>query len=240
MRSGFTLTATLLFAAACSVSLGGELLEERTESFTVGPGGRLLIHNVNGSVRIEPWDGESVEVTRSVFGNPAQGIPEGFETEVSSTPSSLEFRVRYPRSAGSVSAGFLVKVPRDLSLVAQIELTNGSITVIGPHTVDLETSNGSVTVEGATGGPGVSTTNGNITASFAGVTPDMAVGTVNGSVHIALPDGAAFTASTVNGSVSVEGFQVSSSSRTSAEVRGDPSVEISTVNGSVTVSLDRD
>lgn len=237
MRSGIALTATLLFAAACSLSLGGELLEERTESFTVEPGGRLFIDNANGNVRVEPWDGASVEVTLSVFGNPARGIPEGFEAEASSTPTSLEYRVRYPRGTSNVSAGFLVRVPRELSLITGIELTNGNITVIGPHMVDLETSNGNITVEGAAGGPGARTTNGSITASFIGITEGLTLETVNGSVRASFPADAAFSAETVNGTVTVEGFTATTSSRTGVSIVGEPSAKIGTVNGNITVGV---
>ena len=224
-----------LFAAACSVSLGGELLEERTESFSLQQGARLSIQNVNGNVRIDPWDGSDVEVTLSIFGNTAQGIPEGFSTEVSSTPSSLEYRVRYPEGISNMSAAFLIRVPLELALRTDVEITNGNISVLGPHTVNLETTNGNISVEGAAGGAGAETTNGNITATFAGVTEGMALATVNGNIRVVLPGETGFTAETVNGRVGSTGFSVESSSRTGVTVSGPGGVKLGTVNGNVTV-----
>ncbi|MFO7626808.1 MAG: DUF4097 family beta strand repeat-containing protein [Candidatus Fermentibacteraceae bacterium] len=237
MRSGAILAAMLLSWAACSITMGDDLLEERTESYSIEQGGNLSIRNVNGNVSIEPWDGPVVEVTLAIRGNSEMGIPEGFEATAAATPSSLSYEVEYPRGPNIVSVSFIVRVPRELSLKADVELVNGSITAVGPHFVNLETSNGSITVEGAAGGDGAGTTNGNITASFIGFAGGMTLETVNGSIRATLPADAAFSAVTVNGNVTVEGFNTTTSSRTGVTVRGEPSAEIGTVNGNITVGV---
>jgi len=237
MRSGVVLAATLLSWAACSFTMGDDLLEERTETFTLEQGGSLVIRNLNGSVGIEPWDGSVVEVTLAIRGNAGTGIPEGFSARAVSTPSSLVYDVEYPRGQSNMSVSFRVRVPSDLSLNASVEVTNGSITSAGPHFIDFETGNGSITVEGAAGGPGAETTNGSITASFIGLSGGMKLETVNGSIHALLPADAAFSAETVNGNVTVEGFDTTTSSRTGATVQGEPSSEIGTVNGNITVGV---
>lgn len=237
MRTGTALAATLLCWAACSFTLGDDLLEERTETFSLEQGGTLSIRNINGSVTIEPWDGSVVEATLAIRGNAATGIPEGFSVRAAATSASLSYNVEYPRGAAAVSVDFIIRVPRDLSLLADIGITNGNITVVGPHEVDLETSNGSITIDGSHGGEGAGTTNGNITASFTALSDGLSLETVNGSIRASLPSDAAFSAETVNGSVSVEGFATSGSSRTEAVVHGEPSAKLETVNGSITVNV---
>jgi hypothetical protein len=237
MRSGVLLAATLLSWAACSITMGDDLLEERTETFSLEQGGNLTIRNVNGNVSIEPWDGSVVEVTLAIRGNASRGIPEGFDATAAATASSLTYDVEYPVGPSMVSVSFIIRVPRELNLIADVELTNGSISVIGPHLVDLGTDNGSITIEGAAGGDGAETTNGNITASFTGFTDGMTLETVNGSVRATLPADAAFSAETVNGTVTVEGFNTTTSSRTGVTVQGEPAAEIGTVNGNITVGV---
>jgi len=237
MRSGVILAATLLSWAACSFTMGDDLLEERKETFSLEQGGSLLIRNLNGSVSIEPWDGSVVEVTLTIRGNAGTGIPEGFSARAVSTPASLVYDVEYPRGQTNMSVSFRIRVPSELSLNTAVEITNGSISAAGPHFVNLETSNGSITVEGAAGGLGAETTNGGITASFISLSRGMKLETVNGSIQALLPAGAAFTAETVNGNVTVEGFNTTTSSRTGATVQGEPSSEIGTVNGNITVGV---
>lgn len=237
MRSGVLLAATLLSWAACSITMGDDLLEERTETFSLEQGGNLTIRNVNGNVSIEPWDGPVVEVTLAIRGNASRGIPEGFDATAATTASSLTYEVEYPVGPSTVSVSFIIRVPRELNLIVDVELTNGSINVIGPHLVDLETSNGNISVEGATGGNGAETTNGNITASFTRFSEGMALETVNGNVRATLPADAAFSAKTVNGTVTVEGFNTTTSTRTGVTVQGEPAAEIGTVNGNITVGV---
>ncbi len=237
MRPGVVLAATLLSWAACSITMGDDLLEERTESFSLEQGGNLSIRNANGNVNIEPWDGSVVEVVLAIRGNAGMGIPEGLETRAVATPSSLTYEVEYPRGPCMVSVSFIIRVPRELSLNADVELVNGNITTVGPHFVNLGTSNGSITVEGAAGGDGAETTNGNITASFTGFSSGMTLETVNGSIRASLPADAAFSAETVNGNVTVEGFNTTASSRTGVTVQGEPAAEIGTVNGNITVDV---
>jgi DUF4097 and DUF4098 domain-containing protein YvlB len=237
MRSGVVLAATLLSWAACSITLGDDLLEERTETFSLEQGGSLSIRNVNGNLSIEPWDGSVVEVKMAIRGNANQGIPDGFSARAAATPSSLVYDVEYPRGSNNMSVSFVIRVPSEISLETDVELTNGNITAIGPHIVNLETSNGNISIDGAAGGEGAETTNGNITASFVGFTDGMRLETVNGSVRASLPADAAFSAETVNGSVTIEGFSTTTSSRTGVTVRGEPSAKIGTVNGNITVGV---
>lgn len=237
MKPGLVPAAILLGWAACSFTLGDDLLEERTETFQLEQGATLSIRNINGSVTIEPWDGQLVEATLVIRGNAATGIPDGFSARASSTPSSLVYNVEYPRGSNAMSVNFTIRVPRELSLSTDVEIANGNITVSGPHSVNLETVNGNISIEGAMGGEGAEGANGNITASFAALSNGSSLETVNGSISALLPRDAAFSAETVNGTVTVDGFETTSSSRTSAVVRGEPSTEMETVNGNITVGV---
>lgn len=80
-------------------------------------------------------------------------------------------------------------------------------------------------------------TNGSITASFIGFAYGMTLETVNGSIRASLPADAAFSAETVNGTVTVVGFNTTTSSRTGVTVRGEPAAKIGTVNGNITVGV---
>lgn len=225
----------VLLAGACTVSLGGTLLEERTETYTLGADAALRIRNVNGNVSVEPWDGAQVEVTLSIYGNASLGVPEGFSLSAVSTPDSLAYTVELPSGHAGMSVSFLVRVPRGHTLDVQVESVNGNVAVEGPHRVGARTTNGGITVTGAIGGSGARTTNGSIHAEFHALQDGMTLKTVNGGIHALLPREAGFTAETVHGTVRVTGFSPEHADRTSASVPGAPSAEMDTVNGNVTV-----
>ncbi len=235
MKSGLLLGMTLFLWASCSMTLGDDLLEERHESRLLREGARLSIGNLNGDVTIMPWDGDQVSVTMSIYGSASRGIPEGFSVETAFTESSLTYQVRYPSGVINMSVKFMILVPEGLSLQTEVETSNGNISVEGPHTVALETANGNISVEGAVGGEGAETVNGNISASFSSVTDGMNLETVNGGIHATIPGEAGFSAETVNGSVTFQGFSPSSSRRTSVRADGAMTVEMETVNGNITV-----
>ncbi len=234
MKPGMFVFGTLLFWSACSITLGDDLLEERTERYALGPGSSLEIENVNGDVSIESWNGSDVEVTLSIYGDSSRGIPDGFAIEVSPGTESLAYEVRYP-DGENMSVRFLVRVPEGLSLDAHVEVVNGGISIAGPHMVDVEAVNGTISIEGATGGAGAETTNGNITASFRSVSAGMELSSVNGSIRAAIPETVGFTAETVNGSVETVGITTTSSTGISVTAGGDSPLAIETVNGSITV-----
>lgn len=238
MRAIVVFASVLFFTGACSISFGGALLEERTETHILSLGSLLQIRNPNGNVTVEPWEGDQVQVVLSIYGNASAGIPSGFAIETESADESLEYRVSHPRTGSAVSVNFLVRVPRDLRLRLEVEVANGSISSSGPHSVDLRTVNGGITIEGASGGRGAETTNGNINASFTEIQDGMALRSVNGGVHAVLPEDAGFSAETVNGTVRIEGFSPDRSERTYASVSGAAVAELGTVNGNVTVKGD--
>lgn len=90
---------------------------------------------------------------------------------------------------------------------------NGDVEIIGVvGSLELQTTNGEIRLTGIQGSAVAETTNGGITAGFASVSERGTVdlGTTNGNVEVTFPANlrAGFEATTTNGRVSVNGFEI--------------------------------
>lgn len=187
---------------------------ERT--LDVDPRGRIDIETVNGSVEIESWNRNEVEIVavkearasnsetaRELLAETKIVIDEG---------DGLEIRVDRPRGGfgrrGNISVSFTLRVPNEAAIVA--ESTNGNVRIEGlVGSADVNTTNGSVgldeiggdiqviTTNGSVRAMGVRgrfegrTTNGSITAELLAdsLDEDMRLTTTNGSINLTLSSG---------------------------------------------------
>jgi hypothetical protein len=183
---------------------------EFAQTYPLRSGGSLELNNVNGTVRIEAWDKDVVEV-RAVKTTPEkESNLDRVSIDVDSRPDGgLSISTRYPQEEGvEVAVDYTVHVPRRAQ-VTHVNTVNGSLSVTDLDSVgDLHTVNGNIEVFEGSGNVHAHTTNGNVylelkrPADSKGALAE----TTNGSVLLAVPADlpANLEAHCMNGSFSSE------------------------------------
>ncbi|MFC1477259.1 DUF4097 domain-containing protein [candidate division KSB1 bacterium] len=139
------------------------LEDELHQSYPFQKNGILSVENVNGSIIIESWDKDEVDI--EVIEHERNGGYD-IEIEVLTGPDKISIFTHHPKTRlfrdRSSSANYTIKVPREIELSA--ESTNGKIEIRNTRgAVNAETTNGSVSVYYVEGDTEVKTTNGKIT-----------------------------------------------------------------------------
>jgi hypothetical protein len=204
LPAAIALAALLTATAACDVSVGeggfsmdlarANAKDTWTRSYTLEPGGRLELINVNGRINATPADGETVELVaeRTAKGSTdeaAKALLEKIEMREEVGPARVRVEVRAPRSfgMGGHEIVWTIKVPR------------GAV-------VDLRTTNGRVNVKGLSGEVHASTVNGGVEGEALDAS-NVEASTVNGGVRVeltkALPADGSVSLEAVNGGVSL-------------------------------------
>ncbi len=221
----FTLFSAALFLMACATASTRTYSKTEVKTFDISPDGKVVIGNVNGSVKVETWDKNQVmlEATKTVRADDQEEADEYFgrlRIEIDHEKDYLEIRTHYPHDGwggfwswlfhgGSRYGGveYVLKVPKTITLDAGT--TNGNVEVndvIGG--VRGSSTNGQVNMEGVGGPVEGSTTNGNVNVTISsGVEfESIRLSTTNGSIELNCPENinADVSAHTTNGSVSSE------------------------------------
>ena len=214
------IAALLTLAAA---ALHAETLSQTIDkTFDVRPGATFALDNVNGHVNVTSWDQPRVRVhavkTVSRSDDPRSAL-NALQVQITPHDGGVTVHTVYP-SHGSV--GFLdfltgnwsdakveydITVPRSMSL--DVDTTNGAIEVNGVSgMLKVETTNGHIRLDRCAGNVDASTTNGRITAELLSV--DRArtnrLETTNGKIVLTVPSSLAaeIDAGTTNGSIDSE------------------------------------
>jgi DUF4097 and DUF4098 domain-containing protein YvlB len=207
--------------------------------------GSFELNNVNGTVRIEGWDKDEVEV-RAVKTTPdKQSLLDLVGIDIDTTPNGLSVSTRYPQQEGvEVAVDYIIHVPRHAQL-SHVSNINGTLRVFGSESLgDLHTVNGNIEVYESSGDLHAHTTNGNIYAELKHATDAKGASaeTTNGSVLLAVPvDLAAdLDARCMNGSFSSELPMVMKGAAQPRTVhgqlgRGGAPIHLGTVNGTIRV-----
>jgi hypothetical protein len=262
------MVALLVGATACSQAIMGSSVEERVEKRIPLPkGGSFSLENVNGAVTVDLGpEGEvylvAEKTVKAVDEAKAKDYLGKMEVTVNTQGNEVKVETVYPKSSKSIfsmgcsgSVAYTVKVPPGTAL--KLTTVNGSMNMNVPGSeAACETTNGSVNVEAAgrlsaTTVNGkvrfsadeveeVCTTNGGIEGEILSQKPGKGhVETVNGSIALKVPAGAAFTleAENVNGSVrsTISGLTTSKHSIRGDVNGGGATLSVETVNGSVEV-----
>ena len=168
--------------------------EAFSESFKLSSGGHFQLDNVNGSVQIEGWDKDEVEV-RAVKSSLADARQlDEVKIEVESHPGTVAVHTRYPATeSAEVAVEYHIHVP-NRTLLAGVTTVNGSLRVRGVSGGgDLKSVNGNVEVTDSSGRFNAKTTNGDLKLELRRLNNDaapMSLETVNGSVELGLPSNA--------------------------------------------------
>lgn len=239
-RNRIAVSLTLLALVAAVPALAGTPINETKSASAAGT---VTIDNLIGSITVEGWDRNEIQLTGSL----GEG-PERLEFEVKG--DRAEIKVIWPeRGVGYIDhddedTDLNLKVPMRSSVNAsgvntEIEITgiggdvdaetvNGSIEIGGsPESVDAETVNGGIKIDASTGEVSAETVNGTIRVT--GAEGELEASTVNGTIEISGGPFESCDLSTVSGSLSFRG-----------ELTGNDEFSFETHSGEVEIYLPAD
>jgi hypothetical protein len=188
--SRYSLVGLLLSLALLTPNCFGGVTREITRTYPLNADGSFALNNVNGTVRIEAWDKDEVEV-RAVKSTPDQeSLLDMVAIDVDSKPEALTISTRYPQEEGvEVAVDYTIHVPRRAQL-NHVTNVNGTLRVVSSESVgELHTVNGNIEVYEGGGNVRAHTTNGNVYLELkrAGDSRGASAETTNGSVLLAVP-----------------------------------------------------
>ncbi|WP_411968244.1 DUF4097 family beta strand repeat-containing protein [Haloferax sp. YSSS75] len=262
-RRTFLRGGTVLGIAALAGCAAPSIETREEETRVVSPTGfdSLEVRNINGSVIVESWDGEDIQlqiVKRGFFTDDL----ESAEVDVSGDDTLTIARIVRGEEPGLVIVELTVRVPASFPVThvssstgfvdvrgtvgdLEVRTTNGKLEVRRiDGFVSLATTNGKITALELGGVDDVRTTNGSIDVDVRAIRGETRIETTNGRIHAAVADtvGAALVAQTSTGSVDVSGLSLSDASVSRTRVTGTlgdggPSLTVSTTNGDIDLSL---
>jgi Putative adhesin len=191
-NTAFTSLCLLLGLLCCSWP-GFAANQIFVKTYPLISGGNFQLENVNGSIRVEGWERDEVEV-RAVKSSLSDARDlERVKIEVCSAPNQVAVHTRYPEGPGvEVAVEYIVHVPFRV-LLGSIGTVNGSVVVRGVNGGgELRSVNGNVEVFDSSGRFSAKTTNGDLHLELRRLVDGgpMNIETVNGSVFLGLPSDA--------------------------------------------------
>jgi hypothetical protein len=210
VRSVVRLSALALAAAFCAaVPASFGVTREFTQTYPLNAAGTVELNNVNGTVRIEGWDKNQVEVRATKTTPDRESNLDLVAIDVDARPDALSITTRYPQEEGvEVAVDYTIHVPKHAQLT-HVTNVNGTVRIIDLFAVgDLHTVNGNIEIYEGGGDVHAHTTNGNVYLELKH--PSAAKGalaeTTNGSVMLAIPSDiqADLEARCMNGNFSTE------------------------------------
>src|SRR6202034_1815830 len=254
-RSAFVLTfcAMLISAQAAHASdHHGAYTEEFHHTYTLTPGGRVELDNINGDVHISTWDQNEVKVDAVKYADRKDRLDEA-RIEIDSGKDYLSIRTKYPDHDLTFTWGshnnpatveYTLTVPRGARL-DEIKLINGALDVTGVKgEVHASCINGRLEAKDISGRADLSTINGHLEATFDELSSSsINLSSVNGSVEMTIPSDskAEIEASTVSGGIENDfGLHVNHHSFVGHDLRGElggggPRIKLSNVNGRIEI-----
>jgi hypothetical protein len=179
------LALALAYAPAC---LG--ITKEFNQTYPLQPGGSFELQNVNGTVDVQGWDRDMVEIHAVKTAKNRESDLSLVSIDVDAKPGVVSVATRYPQNEGvEVAVEYTVHVPH-MAHVEHVGTVNGTLRVSGIDRVeDLRTVNGNIEVYEAGGSVHAHTTNGSVHMELLHVqdTDGAIAETTNGSVLLAVP-----------------------------------------------------
>jgi DUF4097 and DUF4098 domain-containing protein YvlB len=235
----------LSFALAIAAVPGLAISKEFNQTYSLQPGGTLDVQNVNGTVEVQGWDRDVVEVHAVKTAKVKESDLERVLIDVSANPGGVSILTRYPQNEGvEVAVEYTIHVPHGAK-VEHLGTVNGTLRVAGVSEVDeLRTVNGNIEVFEAESNVHAHTTNGNVHLELSHIHgfADTLAETTNGSVILALPRNtqADLEARCLNGNFQSELPFAAESSEKPREIhgklgRGGSPIRLHTINGAIRV-----
>jgi DUF4097 and DUF4098 domain-containing protein YvlB len=191
LRQSFRATVLLSLALAVfGVVPSNAITKEFNQSYPLQPGGSFELQNVNGTVDVQGWDRNEIEVHAIKTAKQKEADLERVAIDVDVKPDAVSIITRYPQNEGvEVAVEYTIHVPHGARL-EHIGTVNGTLRIAGVELVeDVHTVNGNIEVFDASGSVHAHTTNGNVHLELArlrdknGFTAE----TTNGSLVLAVP-----------------------------------------------------
>jgi DUF4097 and DUF4098 domain-containing protein YvlB len=166
------------------------ITKEFNQSYPLQPGGSFELQNVNGTVEVQGWERNEVEVHAVKTAKQKESDLERVSIDVDAKPDTVSITTHYPQNEGvEVAVEYTIHVPHGARL-EHVGTVNGALRIVGVESVeDLHTVNGNIEVFEAGGSVHARTTNGNVHLELArfrdknGATAE----TTNGSLVLAVP-----------------------------------------------------
>lgn len=248
MKSSLRL-ASLALLAASAVVASAKVSEKFAQTYPLDATGSIRLENVNGTVEIIAWEKAEVSLEAEKSARDQDALSR-MHLKIESSPARLSIKTELEKSwkfwdHANAQVHYKLMVPAGASL-DKIDVVNANIHVTGiKGSVNLDTVNGSIDARDLSGPGEFETVNGSIVVAYAKLpasTDEISLDTVNGSCTLKLPPSAGFTldADTVNGRVSCD-FPITLQKSGKHDLRGvvgngGPSIELDSVNGSLTVA----
>src|SRR5712692_6342772 len=235
-----TLVVALASAAPCFA-----ISKDFNQTYPLQPGGSFELQNVNGTVEVQGWDRDTVEIHAVKSAKQRESDLDRVSIEVDAKPEAISLVTRYPQDEGvEVVVNYTVRVPRG-ARVQHVGTVNGTLRVAGLDAVeDLHTVNGNIEVFESGGNVHAHTTNGSVQLELARLhdKDGAAAETTNGTILLAIPTDthADLEARSLNGSFSSALPLTMQGSQRPREVRGrlgngGVPIRLNTVNGGIRV-----
>ncbi|HEY6129035.1 MAG TPA: hypothetical protein VIW23_12715 [Candidatus Acidoferrum sp.] len=190
LRKMIVATAVLVCALAVAAVPGFAISKEFNQSYPLQPGGTFELQNVNGTVEVQGWDKDVVEVHAVKTAKLRESDLERVSIDVNANTGAVSIATRYPQNEGvEVVVEYTIHVPHSAKL-ERLGTVNGTLRIAGVDDVEeLRTVNGSIEVYGAESMVHARTTNGNVRLELSRVhgPSGTLAETMNGSVVLALP-----------------------------------------------------
>ncbi len=240
----FTSFLALVLATVSAVP-SFAISKEFNQTYPLQAGGSFELQNVNGTVDVQSWDRDEVEVHAVKTAKHQESDLALVSIEVEAKPDSISVTTRYPQNEGvDVAVEYVVHVPR-CAHVEHLGTVNGTLRVAGVEAVeDLRTVNGNIEVYEGGGAVHAHTTNGNVHLELLHILDKngAVAETTNGSVLLAVPAGiqADLEARCLNGSFSSELPLALESTQRPREThgrlgKGGVPIHLHTINGGIRV-----
>jgi hypothetical protein len=182
-----------LIAIFCGSPSGHAADQLFQKTFPLSAGGSFRLENVNGSVTVDGWDRDEVEVRAVKTAKNDQRDLAEVRIDVQSQPGEVAVQTLYPQGEGAeVAVEYHIHVPNRV-LLGNIDTVNGGVLVRGiSGGGELRSVNGDVKVLDSTGRFSARTTNGDVRLELRRLVDGapMSLETVNGSVVLGLPSDA--------------------------------------------------
>jgi DUF4097 and DUF4098 domain-containing protein YvlB len=197
LRTALRASVILFLAAAAYAAPGLAISKDFDQSYPLQPGGSFELQNVNGTVEVQGWDRDAVEVHAVKTAKVKESDLERVSIEVDAKPSAVSVVTRYPQNEGvEVAVEYTIHVPHGARL-EHIGTVNGTLRIAGVDAIeDLRTVNGNIEVYEGGGAVHAHTTNGNVRLELARLPM-----TGTSSAALARSDKGEATAETTNGSL---------------------------------------
>jgi len=208
-RSFLALAILVALGAACSAAPYSEEFRSR---FVLAPGATLSLSNVTGTVAVEAWDEDYVDVQAV---KKTSRFPADFryvEIEIKKGRDSV-IRTVYRKPSTSVSVDYKVRVPAGARL-RRIENVTGDVLIEGAAECrEAKTVTGSLTIRCAEGPLQAETVTGRILVDLGKLGGDAFYRTTTGSIEARLRPslGVELDISVFTGGIIREGLQIATS-----------------------------